>query len=241
MPNVAVEKNRFILNGISYFRGNADTVELGSYGEKKTPLFGQNYLEVYSKIPIPSTNINKSGVFEIDTTKKSKTTFNGGVKFISKAGVIELDADAAFEQAKNNQLKLVKFNVNLQDMINAANNSQNAIQTLKSRGNDARIVHQIFVVMEATLANQFNNHVGISIESGELKAIITDKELSKNPKGSKLSGAITGEFDNSGTTEVKIPKGTCFAYLLAKIEWDAKLKKRRKKIVYLEDDQWGFN
>ena len=46
MPNVVVKENHLTFGGVAYFRGHAEDVEIGSIGEKRTPLTKQNYLEV---------------------------------------------------------------------------------------------------------------------------------------------------------------------------------------------------
>ena len=53
MANVAVKENHLTFGGVSYFRGHAEEVEIGSIGEKRTPLTKQNYLEVKDRIPVP--------------------------------------------------------------------------------------------------------------------------------------------------------------------------------------------
>jgi hypothetical protein len=111
------------------------------------------------------------------------------------------------------------------DMMKAANNSPQKLQSLIEWGNDARIAHQVFIVMEASLANQFANNVTVDLAVGA--------------KG--LEAKVGGSVSSSGTTTVQIAKGTCFAYLLAKIDWDAKEKTNQTKIVDLDDDQWSFS
>ncbi len=79
--------------------------------------------------------------------------------------------------------------------------------------------------MEASLASQFDNNVTV--------------DLSVGAKG--LEAKVGGSESASGTMTVEISKGTCFAYLLAKIDWDAQQKKNKTKIVDLDDDQWSFS
>ena len=45
MAKVAVKPNHMTYNGMRYFTANAQTVSISSYGEKATPIFGQNKLE----------------------------------------------------------------------------------------------------------------------------------------------------------------------------------------------------
>ena len=56
-----------------------------------------------------------------------------------------------------------------------------------------------------------------------------------------IEASVGGSSSSSGVTKVRISPGTGFAYLLAKIDWDAKQKKNQTKIVDLDDDQWSFS
>lgn len=225
MANVVVKENHLTFGGVAYFRGHAEEVEIGSIGEKRTPLTKQNYLEVKDRIPVPNIDVTKATVVDIDFTKTSKSAFDTAVSALIKGVPVTFSGDASFEKLKSGDLKLVKFSVSTNDMMKAANSSPQKLQSLIEWGNDARIAHQVFIVMEASLANQFDNNVTV--------------DLSVGAKG--LEAKVGGSGSASGTTTVQISKGTCFAYLLAKIDWDAKLKKNQTKIVDLDDDQWSFS
>lgn len=225
MANVVVKENHLTFGGVAYFRGNAEEVEIGSIGEKRTPLTKQNYLEVKDRIPVPNIDVTKSTVVEIDFTKTSKNVFDAAVSAIVKGVPVKFSGDATFDKLRSGELKLVKFSVSTNDMKRAANDSPQKLQDLIQWGNDARIAHQVFIVMEASLANQFDNNVAVDLSAGT--------------KGIEAKVGVNGSA--SGTTTVQISKGTCFAYLLAKIDWDAHMKKNQTKIVDLDDDQWSFS
>ena len=53
MAKIVVKPNHISYNGMRYFTANAQTVSIGSYGEKATPVFGQNKLEVKGHFPAP--------------------------------------------------------------------------------------------------------------------------------------------------------------------------------------------
>ena len=222
MANVVVKENHLTFGGVTYFRGHAEEIEIGSIGEKRTPLLKQNYLEVKDRIQIPKVNVVKATVVNIDFTKTSKSAFNVMVSAIIKGVPAKLDGDASFEKMRSGELKLVKFSVLNNDMMKEANNLPEKLQTLIEWGKDARIVHQVFVVIEASLANEFEKNVNV--------------ELSAGIKG--LEAKVGGGGSGSGSTTVRISKGTCFAYLMLKMDWDAKKKKKKTRIVDLDDDQW---
>ena len=225
MANVAVKENHLTFGGVSYFRGQAEEVELGSIGEIRRPITKQNYLEVKDRIPIAKIDVANAAVVEIDFTKTSKSVFNAMVSAIVKGVPVKFNGDTTFDKLRSGSLKLVKFSVANNKMIKAANNSPQKLKYLIEWGNDARIAHQAFFVVEASLANQIGNN--------------TTVDLSAGVKG--LEAKVGGSGTGSSTTTVQISKGTCFAYLLAKIDWDAKQKKNQTKIVDLNDDQWGLS
>ncbi len=225
MANVVVKENHLTFGGVAYFRGHAEEVQIGSIGEKRTPLTKQNYLEVKDQIPVDNIPVTRSTVAEIDFTQTSQSAFDLVVSAIVKGVPVKFSGDATFDKLRSGELKLVKFSVANNDMEKAANKSPQKLQDLIEWGNDARIAHQVFIVMEASLANQFDNNVAV--------------DLSVGAKG--LEAQVGGSGSTSGSTKVQISKGTCFAYLLVKIDWDATQKKNQTKIVDLDDDQWSFS
>lgn len=224
MSNVVVAENHLTFGGVAYFRGHAEEVELGSTGQKRAPLTKQNYLEVKDRIPAPKIGVAKSTAIEIDFTKTTRSAFQLAVSAIVKGVPVQFAGDATFDKLKSGELKLVKFSVDNNQMEEAANASPKALQDLIDWGDDARIAHQVFIVMEASLANRFSNNVTATLSVGA--------------KG--LEAKVGAAGSASGTTTVQIGKGTCFAYLLVKPKWDAALKKNRTRIVDLNDDQWSL-
>ena len=115
MPNVVVKENHLTFGGAAYFRGHAEDVEIGSIGERRTPLTKQNYLEVKDRISVDKIKVMKSTMVEIDTSKLSKTDVNTQVNAIVPVSGVPvptaLGVEAAFEKLKSNELKLVKFSV----------------------------------------------------------------------------------------------------------------------------------
>jgi hypothetical protein len=225
MANVVVAENHLTFGGIAYFRGGAENAEIGSSGEKREPITKQNYLEVKDRIPIAKISMTRATVADIDFTKTSKSSFNTVVSAIIQGVPVQLSGGATFDKLKSGELKLVKFTVLNNDMRDAINSSHKALQNLIEWGNDARVVTQVFNVIEAKLANQFDNDVAV--------------DLSIGVKG--LEAKAGGSGSTSGETSVQISKNTCFAYMLAKIDWDANQKKNITKAVDLDDDQWSFS
>lgn len=225
MANVVVAENHLTFGGIAYFRGGAENVEIGSIGEKRSPITKQNYLEVKDRIPIAKISMTRATVADIDFTKTSKSAFNTVVSAIIGGVPVQLSGGATFDKLKSGELKLVKFTVSNNDLKNAINDLHKALHNLIEWGDNAQIATQVFNVIEAALANQFDNDVAV--------------DLSIGVEG--LEAKVGGSGSTSGETSVQISKRTCFAYLLAKIDWDAHQKKNITKAVDLDDDQWSFS
>ena len=230
MPSVVLGEAHLKYNGVSYYRGHAEEVELLSIGEKRTPITKQNFLEVKDRLPVANIRNVKSTVVEIDRQKVSSGDFATKVSaIIPVSGVpipVKLTADEATKKFKADELKLVKVSMEAADVVRAINDSPAKRDKLIDWGNDARVAHQLFLVMEAETARAFDNNASVEVSVG-VKGVL---ELTVG--GSKSSKeAIT----------VTMEEGACFAYLLAKIDWDAKQKKNINKATDVDTDQWGVN
>jgi len=230
MANVAVHEAHLKYGGVCYYRGHAEEIELGSIGEKRTPILKQNYLEPKDRLPVVNLKGVKSTIVEIDSSTLSQSELGAKVSaIVPVSGVpvpVKLGADAAFKQMKTNQLKLVKFSIETGDIVRAINDSPAKRTLLIDWGNDARVAHQVFLVMDATTARAFDNNVSV--------------ELSVGVDG-VFSATVGGGSSSSGKTTVKYAKDSTFAYLLCKIDWDANQKKNINKAVDCDDDQWGMS
>jgi hypothetical protein len=115
----------------------------------------------------------------------------------------------------------MKFSISSSEMKKALNQSPDKLKELYYWGKNARIAHQVFIVMEASLADKFSKKFGLNLKAGV------------NGLGAEIG--VGGS--SSGTTHVTISKDTCFAYLLLRITWDK--NKDNPTILDLNDDQWG--
>jgi hypothetical protein len=116
MVKAVVRDNHLNFGGVTYFRGNSEEIELGAYGEKRTPLTKMNYLERKGRIPIPKIAKARSTIVEIDSSRTTKSAFNTAISAIIQGVPVKLTGDAAFERLKDEELKLVKFSVSVPDM-----------------------------------------------------------------------------------------------------------------------------
>ena len=224
MPNVAIKENHLTYGGKAYFRGGADDVVLGDIGEKRTPLFKQNYLEVKDHLPAVNLTGVRSTAVEIDASTLSKTDFPLKVSAIVPVSGVpvptKFDGEVACSKLKSFDLKLVKFSILPRDLVRAVNQSPQKRQALLDWGQDARIVHEVFLAMAAEIATKFDRDVAVSLSAG-----VDDV----------MQATVGGSGSTSGSLTVKLAPGVCFAYLLAKPEWDG------HQMIDADDDQWSFN
>ncbi len=221
MKNVVVKDTHLTFGGVAYFRGHAEEVQIGSVGELRKPGSKINYLEVKDRLIVPGEVIAEVTEADIDFENSSKTAFGVKVKALIKGIPADLTGDATFEKLKSGTLKLMKFSVLNNELRKILNNSPDILKDLNYWGKDARLAHQVFVIIQAELADQF-----LKSWSGK---------VSLGVKGMEAEVGVEGS--STGKTKVVISKDTCFAYLLLKINWDKKSTDLR--IADMDDDQWG--
>ncbi len=215
-----VTKWAFEYGGMKFFRGNAYQVRLGEYGEKKDPLGAKAYLDPEGHVnPSYLKNIGKMGPVEVDWERQSKADVaaDGDLKYLGAAGKVA--GSFNYENAKNAKLKLMSFYIEegtLKEILNGP--ADGARSALAKEGNDGRIVSQVFVAMEGSLAETFS----------------TAGSLSYKAEGDALGVTATGGAHGSST--VILAPNTTFAYKLMKVkDWSH----GKSKIEDLEADYKG--
>lgn len=223
MAEVNITASSFKYGTITYFRGKAENVEMGSYGEKKTPFGGAPYLSVQNKVKSEYLNgrVKFATRCEIDWSKQSQAAVEAND--ISYFGLgVKGAVSGSYSKAKSASLDLVKLAIDegpLKTMLN--NDASGARNFLRDEGGDGRIVPEIWVVMEAKLAEHFQTSGSISV-SGTVNGVSAD---------------ITASGGSQGTQTITISKGSTFAYLLFKVK---KWNSGKTKIEDLEDDTVGL-
>lgn len=124
------------------------------------------------------------------------------------------DGQHAFKSGK---LKLVKLEIRLDGMKTAFNKTSIALSNFKSYGDDARAVHQIFVVLSATEATKVT--IGGSVTL------------------TQAGNTLTMTMGSSNSSVVTFSAGTTYAYLLCKATWNS----AKTQIDKFTDDQWGVS
>ena len=214
MALATVHDNHLNFAGVNYFRGNSPSVSIGDYGEKKKPLFSQNYLEVQDNIPAPKLVVRAVTEVAIDFAKSTEADIKLNLHV---AGSFSGSAGAAYESLKSGSLKLMKLDMTVGDVKGAVNSAPKVRDNLASYGSDARVAHQIFVVMEATEASAFKagGKVTFSMQDATLQA----------------------HGGTGGTTTISLKTGTTYAYLLCKPDWNG----GKSSVEKFTDDQWSLS
>lgn len=220
---IRITDNYFEFGVHKYFRGNAHLVEIATFGEKKDPVGAKAYLDPQNKVKREYliNRVSKGKPVDIDwgQTTKAELEVNGSIK------VFGLDVNTAtdfrYEKAKSARLKLFNLSISegkLQTMLNK--DADGARNFLADEGNDGRIVSEVWIVMEAELAEHFDT-------SGSLAVSAKDIDLNVTAKGGK-----------HGTQTIKLSTGTTFAYKLHKVKnWN----KGKKQIENMEADYKGMS
>lgn len=216
-----VKDNHFHLNGVNYFRGHAESVQLGDAGEKKTPATQENYLAVQESVPRVKLDIERATQIDIHSADFGGSDISVGITI---PGLGTLDAGSVARQLKDQTLSLVKLEILPKNIVGAANDSPAVITELIRAGNGARLVHQAFVILEMKTALNFTRSSRFDV-TGTVKS---------------WTVTASGGTSSASRTTVTITPGTTFAYLLLKLKWDANQKKNWKRIVDWEDDQWSL-
>jgi hypothetical protein len=224
MSLVTVKDNHVKFFGSNYFVGNAPTVSVGSYGEKATPLFGVNKLEVKARVPAPKLDgkVRVAGPFSLDAKQSSKSNFDQAVSGSIKVVGISISQGNVYEELVDQHLKFVQVYVDEVPMKNALNDAPNALDNLRDYGNDARIAHSLLVITEAEFASSFT--------SG------TSYDISADAAG-VVSITASGGSVVKGKDKITLAPGTCLAYLLLNPDWN----KSKSKIESTKVDEWSVN
>lgn len=216
-----IKKNHMVFDGIHYFRAGASGLNLSAWGEKKTPVFQANYMDKKGNVPLKYITKVKVTTFDLKQVKVSKTDFKASVN----AGALgKLSVDAAFDALRAGTYKfvLVEIDNKLNKWRKQINDNKTLLSKLKNQGKSARIVTSVIIVESAKIVEAR----GWSARAKYENATLANGKVTFGASGARLSSYT-------------LAPGTVFAYLLDKIEWDAKLKKNQTKIVDFEDDQHG--
>lgn len=222
--SIKITKHVFEYGSQKYFRGNAHLLELGSHGEKKDPIGPKAYVDPNGKIKaslLAGLPIKQSSV-SIDWNSVKQADLEGDVslKFFGLGRKHAIGFN--YTDAKKADLKLVNFSIDETPLKKCLNDDADIVRkSLADEGADARVVSEVWVVVEAELAAFLDANFASSHQWSAF--------------GNTLDLTVSGGSKSSET--ITISAGTTFAYKLHKV---SKWSKGKEKIEDMEADYKGF-
>lgn len=221
---IKITDHMFKYGGMKYFRGNAHLVELGCHGEKKDPIGPKAYLDVAGKIRashLADRPIKQGRPLSIDWDEVKRADLESGIslKFFGMGAKGAASFDYA--KAKSANLQLINYSIAENPLKRCLNNDANTVRrSMFDEGNDARVVSEIWIVVEAELATAL------------------DQNFQHNGEFSYAGQSLQLELSLGKTLNetISIGAGTVFAYKMHKVKkWD----KKTEQIEDMEADYKG--
>lgn len=216
--SIKVTDSKFTYEGIGFFRHNAHSVVLGSWGTKKSPLAGPHYIQDEGTIPAQHMRVRKATSVEIDFRQTSQTDIGATIVV---PGFGKLGPDALLERGRKGELALTKLEI--ENLVQAINTSPAALEGLRNR-DEPRVVGGVWLVVSAEIGRTIGNSGSLSL-AGVVNGI-----------------AVKGDVKSGSSSEVicQIEPGSTFAYLLFEPKWAENMKRNRTKVIRCEDDRKGM-
>ncbi len=191
-----------------YFRGNAHRLELATFGEKKDSITSRGYLEPEARVAAEHLDgrIKTAPPVKINWNEVSQADLGVDIdlKFFSlgrrTAGTF------SHAQAKTAKLELVNLAINEGPLKKMLNQDANAARKfLADEGGDARIVSEVWIVVDAQLGEFFATRA-----SGLANVTAFESLIEATFSGGK-----------SGSQTLRLAPGSVFAYKMHKVkDWD---------------------
>jgi hypothetical protein len=211
--------NHFRFEGIAYFRGHADAVQLGDAGEKRQPASQPSHLAVQACVARDTLPMGRASLIDVHAIAFSGSDIGTSVVV---PGVGTLGASTLARQLADQTLALVKLETAAEDIVAAADESPAVIAALVRAGSKGRLVHQVFVILEMKTALHFT--CASSFEAN----------------GAGTAWSITGTRADGSRTVLTIVPGTTFAYLLLKPKRAANQQRHETRIEAWEEESWSL-
>jgi len=218
-----ITEHYFEFGPLKYFRGNAHILKLATYGEKKDPVGAKAYLDPESTVGAEhlASRVEKGKPVGVEwgRTTKAELEANGPIPVFGLN--LNVSTNLGYEKVKTADLKLFNLSIAedpLKKLLNE--DAVNVRKYFAGEGKDARIVSEVWVVMEAKLAEHFDTSGAVAV----------------SVKGADLN--VTAKGGTQGTQTITLSKGSVFAYKLHKVkEWN----KDKTRILDMEADYKGMN
>lgn len=220
--DLKIRNNHLHHNGFNYFRGHAEEVLLGDVGSKQTPSTQTNYLAVQGNVVRKQLKIHTVSRIDLKGLAVASADIGGSLEV---DGLGSLNAGAVAGGLASGELSLLKLSVLPKDIVALVHdNPKNALTPLKQAGSRGRIVHMVYVILQAKLAAVIGGAAGFTLEA----------------EASGITLNATGGLAGASGASATLSPGSTFAYALLDPVWDANQQKNWKRIVDWKDDQWSL-
>jgi hypothetical protein len=216
MALAIVRKSHLEHNKHKYFRAVSENIKLGSYGPKRKHPLVTNYLDQHDVLPLPdNTKIEQPTTVKINFGRSNTANFETGIPFKVVSGNVQFN----YQNAKEGNLVLVKLLIGNQLLLQLFNRDPQ-LTGLLSHMKRPRVVNQIWIAAEATLAETLQRSAGVTAGFNSGLQVIR-------------FGVTAG---GGHTTNIEISAGTVFAYGMMIPVFNKKLG----RYTQLRTDQWGL-
>ena len=219
-----ITEHYFEYGVMKYFRENAHNVQIGSFGRKHDPIGARAYLEVEDHVNTEYLEgpVRYTTTASIDWSETTGADVGGNFVFkffgLGRKGTLNAD----FGQAKAAKLQLMNIGMDEGPLKDMLNHHATAAREFLADKHDGRIVSEVWIVLEAELANHFSAYA--------------DASTSVQAFGSSVE--VSAKGGRHGTQTISISPGTIFAYKLHKVtNWS----KGKKQIEDMADDYKGWS
>lgn len=220
-----ITTNYFEYGVHKYFRGNAHLLEAGHFGKKKDPIGIKAYLEPAGLVKPEHLDgrLKFNSRVRIDWNTVSKVDLEAAVslEFFSLGKSAALSFDHA--KAKSAKLELINLSIDENPLKVMLNTDANVARSfMADEGGDARIVSEVWIVVDAELGEHF-------VTSG---SAVVGVEASGSSANLRVSGGIRG------AQTLTLSPGSTFAYKLHKVSgWN----KGKTQVEAVEADYKGLS
>ncbi len=219
-----ITKHKFKYNTIGYFRGNAHEIVMATFGKKHDPIGAKAYVEPEGQINRRYLNghVKMGTIADINWSRENRADVevNGNFNIYGVNGQVNASGD--LRDADSVDAKLAYFYIYPNQVENILNNEARVARTfLADEGKDGRVVTGIWVVLEATLASEFEAKGSTSLSASAL--------------GQNLSITVGG--GTKSAQSITVSPGSTFAYSLHKVK---KWNRGKTRVEDLEDDKKGM-
>lgn len=199
MHTVTIKPGRLRYSNVSFYRGNAEALGIGTYGTKKSLPLKADYLDpadTLSASALEALEVDVSGPFQVEwaDNKKVSLDYGGPLRFLKADGK---PASLTYNAASTANLELLRISCPFNRLKQAINES--APEALEFLWSDAkgRVVSTIWVAMEGTLAAEVQASASVSL--------------------TYQGHSVTLNYGSTSSSKVTLAAGTTFAYMLHQV------------------------